>query len=331
MFVNTGRLDIYKHQSEDSTHIGFVYYRDKILIINDTRDNVKHDWVKILYPRKGFVKRSGLITTEEKIKLDYRLKNDPATDPETNNWEPKLVYGIEDYIFIKKSNSYVSENVGLFKKNEPALCVVKDDEYKLWTKILYPVEGFVRTSLITISESMHQITASGFIGFANIPFEEKFNNHRIPLGINIEYTKTDWNLGFRAGWNNFQSNFDDFIIKNNLIYIQVRYAFLKFFQRKLNLYAAAGGTYYITKFQNTTYPSLEKYYPELTKNGFGLAGSVGAAFYISWITIDIQYFLFGTEQVTYGEPSPPGKISNYYHAYPMASQGLIMIGYRFLF
>ena len=258
-YVKTGTINIYSDISSDAEVTGHFYYLDKILIVINPSETPIFGWYKTIYPQNGFVKAGLLITPEEKHALDIRFKN-KAKENKYSQWGWKIRRSNKDYAFIKKSPKSSSPNAGILKDDDKVLFIPEENpKGGLWTKIIYPINGYVRTKDIQMIKNNTQITLGFSYGGKNIPYERNLSNYSNPLGGFIEISKSTWFVSLGFGYNYSEANIADYILKTNLAYLYLKYR-IKLFNDNLELYTQAGAGYWAGTFQNTKYPSLTSYF-----------------------------------------------------------------------
>lgn len=329
-YILPGTVNLYSETSDTSKVIGYYYYLDKVLIINDKNNYVKFGWAKVIYPNEGYLHDMDLITTEQKIELDERFKNKPDELQSTQNWQPYIIECDKEYSFIKNGDSFTSDNKGIVKQDDEVL-VVSDNGLlnKEWLQILYPKAGYVFAEEYAVIPSNHILGIGVSYGALNIPYEKNLKNHRNPIGGFIEYTKSNWDFLFRIGYSNSQSNLKEYILKNDIIYLNIQYSFLRLFNNHFRFYALAGGGYWFSKFQYTKYPSLTDYFPEEKNKGFGYIVGGGIEYNLYGFFLGVQYSYFGTKEVTFGPVPKPGEFTNQYKLFIGSNQVEVDLGYRF--
>ncbi len=180
-------------------------------------------------------------------------------------------------------------------------------------------------------ESFPQLSLLGVFGAVNIPIEKQFKNKFNPLGINLEFSKSNWNVGLGVGSNYMEANKDDYVLKTLAFYFYGKYSLLKFFNNNLDFFVSAGGLYWRSSFQYTKYPSLEDYYPVEKDNGFSYLLSVGTGHTFGNFLIRLQYQLLRSKDASFGKIPSETEFTNYYTLYTGSQQLQILLGYRFNF
>ncbi len=178
-------------------------------------------------------------------------------------------------------------------------------------------------------ESFSQLSLLGVFGVVNIPIEKQFKNKFNPLGINLEFSKSNWNVGLGVGSNYMEANKDDYVLKTLAFYFYGKYSLLKFFNNNLDFFVSAGGLYWRSSFQYTKYPSLEDYYPVEKDNGFSYLLSVGTGYTFGNFLIKLQYQLLRSKDASFGKIPSETEFTNYYTLYTGSQQLQILLGYRF--
>ena len=329
-YVSEGTINIYDSPSVDSKITGHFTYLEKVLIVVDNNNRGKFGWQKVLYPKAGYVEEKYLITPQKKLEKDKRYGY--KEEGESAFWQCEIKYCIKDYSFVKKFPDYQSGNIGIIKKEEKVLTILSGhSSNKIWTKILYPFEGYVLSEDILVDAGDFVLCVGGLYGVFQTPFEKNFTDLKKPLGGFLEFTKTNWKLSFRAGYNYFQSNISTYILKTNLLYLQIRYNIFSLFNNHINPYAFAGGCYWFSNFQNTKYPTLTTYFPLEKDSGPGYVIGGGLMYNLYGFFLDVQYFFFSSRLAVFGKEPLPGEFTNQYKLYPGSNQINVMLGYRFVF
>ena len=328
MYVSEGKIAVYKNPQADSDTTGYVYFLDKVIIIDDGYGIF--GWEKIVYPKKGFVDARFLMTEEEKKEHDIKFK---YRDEENRNLEWTGVEKIcpINYIFIKELKDESAPTIGLLSEGEKFL-FIKDklNGSGTWTKIIYPYEGYIKTEEM-IKEN-NPILSIGFSYSAfNAPFEKNLKNYFNPIGGVIEYTKTNWNFSFGIGYTYSEARIALYYLKTSRISLEVKYKFFNLFNGKLQTYALAGGNYLFSSFQNFKYPSLTStYYKKETVRTLAYSIGAGMIYNFSSFYIEAQYLFFNSKQAEFGSVPQQGEFGNYYKLYTGENHLSIIVGYKFL-
>lgn len=331
-YIEPGTINIYSSTSEDSKVVGHYYYLDKVLIISNNDEYVKFGWAKVIYPKEGFLLENALLSGEEKITLDKRFKNNPDEFSATQNWEPHIIECDKEYSFIKSGNDFDRETLGIVREGDEVLAITNDGmQNKEWIEIYFPQKGFIFSEELALIQSNHLLGIGISYGFVNIPYEKNLENYRNPMGVFIEYSKTNWDFNFRLGYNKSQSNLKEYILQTDIFYLHVQYSFWRIFNNHVRFYALAGGGYWNSKFQFTKYPALTDYFPEEKDNGFGYYLGGGIEYSLSGFFIGVQYSFFGTGEAVFGQDAALGEFTNQYKLFIGSNQVEVDLGYRFKF
>ncbi len=257
MYVFDVSQPVYKNPFTDSDTVGFVYYRDKVLVLKKKYE--AYGWKEIIYPIKGFVNEKSLVTEEEQKNYDEKI-NYFTRKNKNSRWTWKIKECPKNYILIKKNTDDASAAIGYLSEGEKFL-FIKDglNGTGIWTKIIYPSEGYIKTAEM-LYESYPVIALGVSYGALNIPYEKNLKNYHNPLGGVIEFTKTNWLFSIAAGYSYSESRFSQYYLKTQYAFLQIKFKFLKLFNNKLEAYALAGGNYWLSSFQNLKYPSLTSTY-----------------------------------------------------------------------
>ena len=331
-YVEPGTINLYSTTSENSKIIGHYYYLDKVLILRDNTTYVKFGWAKVIFPNEGFVLTETLLNSEEKVLLDERFKNNPDDINSTQNWKPHIIKCDKEISFVKSGNDFDQESLGIIREDDEVLAITNDGlQNKEWIEIYFPQRGFIFAKNLSLLKSNSLLSVGLSYGFINIPYEKNLQNYKNPIGGFIEYTKTDWNIAIRIGYNKSQSNLKEYILQTDIFYLHLQYSFLHLFNNHIRFYALAGGGYWNSKFQFTKYPSLEDYFPEETDNGFGYFVGGGIEYSLSRFFIGVQYSFFGTEKAKFGPDPIPTEFTTQYNLFIGSNQVEVDLGYRFEF
>ena len=346
-YVSEATINIYETPSAEAKVTRHYVYLEKVLVLIDN-GNTGHladparlvsdkseragrfGWRKVLYPKKGYVEDKFLITIQKKLAIDkkYGYKEEIGTD----GWQYEFRFCNKDYSFIKGLPGYQSQNVGIVINGEKVLTIADEiNNNKVWTKILYPVDGYILSQDILADVGDFYVGVGWLYGVSQISYEKNFKNLKNPLGGFLEFSKTNWQLGFRVGYNYSESNISTYILKTNLLYLQIRYNLLNMFNNHLSGYAVAGGCYWFSSFQNTKYPTLTSYFPLEKDSGPGYLAGGGLTYTLYNFFIDVQYFFFGSRMAVFGKEPLPGEFTNQYKLYPGGNQVNVMFGYKWIF
>ncbi|MHB8843084.1 MAG: hypothetical protein ACYC56_15065 [Candidatus Aquicultor sp.] len=336
-YISEATINVYETPSAEAKVTGHYMYLEKVLVLinygNSGRfvDSAgKFGWQKILYPKKGYVEEKFLITTQKKLEIDKKYGYKEEID--TDGWQYEFRFCNKNYSFVKGLPSYQSQNVGIVINGEKVLTIADEiNNNKVWTKILYPFDGYILSQDILADVGDFYVDVGGLYGVSQTPYEKNFKNYKNPLGGFLEFSKTNWRLGFRVGYNHSESNISTYLLKTNLIYFQVRYNILNVFNNHLSAYAVAGGCYWFSSFQNTKYPVLASYFPLEKDRGPGYLAGGGLTYTLYNFFIDVQYFFFGSRMAVFGKEPLPGEFTNQYKLYPGSNQVNVMFGYRWIF
>lgn len=336
-YASEDTVKIYESPSVDEKVTGHYVYLEKVLVLIDNSITGREadpasrfGWRKVLYPKRGYVETKYLLTPQKKFELDSRYG---YKEEETEKgWKYEFRFCKRDNSFVKELPGFESPNTGLIINGEKVLIV--DDEInnnKVWRKIIFPIYGYIYYEDILLETGNFFVSIGASYGAAQIPYEKNFKNYKNPLGGFFEFSKTNWRLGFRIGYNYSESNISTYILKTNLVYLQIRCNILSVFNNHLSVYAAAGGCYWFSSFQNTKYPTLTSYFPLEKDGGPGYIAGGGLTYTLYNFFIDVQYFLFGSRAAVFGKEPLPGEFTNQYKFYPGSNQVNVMFGYRLNF
>jgi hypothetical protein len=326
-------VKVHSMPSEDSQLMGHYNYLERILIVNETVEKTKFGWKRTLYPIKGFVRSENLISELQRNNLQQKNKNE-SFDEFTGNvkWEPIVLYAADEYVFIKKESSFGSENIDVMQYGEKILSIQKSGaQNQVWKKVLYPVDGYVYSTDVTESLSSPLLAIGISYGVVNVPYEKNMENYRNPRGGFIEYSRTNWIVSFRLGYNNSQAHLKKYIMKTQTAYLHIQLTLFKLFDKHLRFYAFGGGGYWFSTFQNTTYPSLEDYFKEEKDKGPSYSFGGGIEYTLRGFFLGVQYGFWGTNLGVFGEEPQTGEFGMQYKVYPAFHQVEIDFGYRFEF
>ncbi len=330
-YVSEIKINFYEEPSTDSKIKDHFYYLNKLLIVVDPVNPCKFGWKKVVYPEKGYVEDKNVITLQEGMKKFGSYWYDHETEKYSWQWEIKT--SSSDYSLVRESPGYQSKIIGVIGNDEKILIVADKINYnKVWTRILYPVEGYIPAEDMFEDAGNYVLSIGGSYGIKNIPFEKNFTNLKNPFGGFLEFSKTNWKFSLRIGYNYSESNIAKYYLKTHLFYGLVRYDFFSLFNNQLNPYVFAGGCYWISSFQNTKYPSLtSSYYPLEKSKGPGYTAGGGLVYNFYNFFVDAQYFFFGSKKAVFGKEPLPGEFTNQYKLYPASNLFNIMLGYRIVF
>ncbi len=182
------------------------------------------------------------------------------------------------------------------------------------------------------------------------PVEKGFNpdfgngilKNKYPWGANLEYSRTNWPIGFGFGYNAAEalSESEAFKLTSKTFNLYVKYTPVTLFNNSFEPFISAGATNWYSSFENIRYPDMTEYYPVEKDNGLGFSAAVGATFNFRNFMIGAQYKLYITGESEFGEQaSDPQTVieaeewqpSNQYKLYSGSNQLQILIGYRFEF
>lgn len=332
VYCSVEMCEVYEQPSEDAEVIDNISFLSKLVVVRSPYDRFGAGWSRLVYPVKGFVRSKYLVSNELEEIPDTELRRRIEIRTSYESWGTKEIYSETDYAFVKETPDYTSKNIGVIKDNEKVLIITDgQNENNLWIKTIYPVEGYVMSADFSVSGGTPVLRAAVQYGVVNIPYEKNLDNDFNPLGGMLEFSMSDWDFGIRAGYNHSQAHLKKYTLKTDLLYLQLRWTFLRFFDDNLETYAAAGGGYWWSSFQNLKYESLKNYFTEEKDAGPGYTLSAGALYKYYNFYLDVQYFFLGTRSGSFGKEPGPGEFTNLYEVYPAATHVNIFLGYIFLF
>ncbi len=327
LYAKDGKVPVLKNTNEDADTVGFVYYRDKVLIVDE--EWAKFGWKKIVYPLNGFIDEKFLITPSEKEELDEKF-NYPIVENEYSRWEWEIIYCSIQYAFVKEEMDNASPTVGLLKEGEKIL-VVKDQQNfpGIWRKCVYPYNGFINYFELTTGGSFPYLAVGISYGAYHLPYEKNLKNYFNPLGGYLEYSNTNWNFGFRLGYNYSESRLTTNYLKTHQIYFHIVYRILSLFNDNLEIYALAGGNYWSSNFQNIKYGTDNSYFRLEKASGPGYAAGGGLIYSFSNFYIEAQYIFFGSKEAEFGHKPVEGEFRSFNTLYPGSNHLDVIVGYKF--
>jgi hypothetical protein len=326
--VSTAKEPILKTASEEADTIGFIYNREKVLIVEDGW--IKFGWKKIIYPLSGYIRENSLMSVEDERERD--IKFDPLAIEEAKpEWTWEILTCANEYTFVKAQRSESSETVGLLQSNEKAILIKEQyNPQAIWVKSVYPINGYIKY-LDAFKGINYPYLALGLsYGAKHIPYEKNLKNYFNPLGGYIEYSKTNGNLGIRLGYNYTESRLTTFYVTTDQIYLHLVYRFFYLFNDKLSLYALVGGNYWFSTFNNKKYEADNSYFKQEKDSGPGYAVGGGLIYCLGNFFIEAQYILFGSKQAEFGSKPVQGSFTNYSTLYPGSNHLEVILGYRFI-
>ncbi len=328
LYVKSSKEAILKNPSEEADTIGFVYYRDKVLIVEEMWQ--KFGWKKIVYPINGFIQEKSLMTFAEKKEIDVKFNN-PIEENEYSKWSWEIISCSNDYIFVKAQKNEASETVGLLIDNEKAIFIKEQFNFQsTWVRTAYPFQGYIKYFDAFKGKGYPYLALGISYGAYHIPYEKNLKNYFNPLGGYLEYSKSNWNFGFRLGYNYTESRLTTFYNKTHQAYFHLLYRFLDLFNGKLKTYALIGGNYWFSSFQNTKYGSVGGYYNIEKDSGPGLITGGGLIYNLSNFYLEVQYIFFTSRQAEFGKNPAPGEFGNYNTLYPGSNHLEVILGYKFI-
>ncbi len=328
LYVKDGKVPVLKNPSDEADTIRFVYYRDKILVVE--QEWGKLGWKKVVYPVNGFIREKSLMTFTEKKDIDERFKNS-VQENEYSKWEWEVIYCKNENVLVKENMDNASATIGLLRENEKVLII--KEQFKLpgvWVKSVYPERGFVKYSEAFAGQNYPYFAVGASYGAFHMPYEKNLKNYFNPLGGYLEYSRTKWNFGIRFGYNHAESRITTFFIKTDQIFAHIVYKFYRLFNNKLELYAFAGANYWYSSFENRKYESGNSFFKLEKDKGPGYTAGGGIIYNLSNFFIEAQYNIFGSRQAEFGNKPELGSFSNYSTLYPGSNHFEIIFGYRFV-
>ena len=327
LYVKDGKVPVLKNPSDEADTISFVYYRDKVLIVEEVWQ--KFGWKKIVYPINGFINENSLMTYAQKIDLDKRFDYS-MVENDYSNWEWEKVPCSASFAFVKEKMDQSSANLGLIKENDEILIIRDQPNYNsIWVKTVYPFSGYINFYKAFREKKKTYLAIGISYGVKHIPYEKNLKNFFNPLGGYVEFSKTNWNLGIRLGYNYSQSRLSTFHLKTNQVYLNLVYRFIGLFNKKLELYALTGANYWFANFQNTKYGAEIAYFKLERDSGPGYHIGGGVIYNLGNLYIETQYIFFGSNQAKFGKEPALGEFANYNILNPGANHFGIIIGYKF--
>lgn len=328
MYVSSGKEPILNNPTDEADTIGFVYYRDKVLLVDDGWG--KFGWKKVIYPIYGYIKETHLLTPKDKSELDKKFGLTHGEN-EYSKWSWETISCTNEYVFVKSQMNESSSTVGLLIDNENII-IIRDqfDFQNIWVKTVYPYQGYIKFFDAFGIGGYPYIALGLTYGVKHIPYEKNLKNYFNPIGGYLEIKNTNWFLGFRVGYNYAESRLTTFYVKTNQAYLHLVFRILKLFNNKLEFYALAGGNYWFSSFENKKYEGGNAYF-KLEKDsapGYVLGG--GMIYNFSQFYIEAQYSLFGSRQAKFGTPPTQGVFVNYSTLYPGSNHFEIIFGYRII-
>jgi len=326
LYVKDGKVPVLKNPSDETDTINFVYYRDKVLVVDKEWETF--GWKKIVYPINGFIQEKSLMTLAEKIKIDVK-SNNPIEENEYSKWSWEIISCSNDYVLVKTQKNEASETVGLLIDNEKAILIKEQFNFQsTWVRTAYPFQGYIKY-LDAFKGKRDPYLALGITyGAKHIPYEKNLNNYFNPLGGYLEYGKANWNPGFRIGYNHAESRLSSFFIKTDQVYFHLLYKIFRLFNEKLETYALAGANYWFSSFENKKYGSDNSYFKLEKDSGPGYVVGAGLIYNLGIFFIEAQYISFWSRQAEFGSKPVQGSFSNYSTLYPGSNHIEIIFGYR---
>jgi hypothetical protein len=324
LYIADNTVNIYSNKSKNSEIINVLVFDEKVLILDVDEDIKSELFVRIIYPAEGYIERT-------KLKATPYIRNEDElilSDQVNANWTSEILFGNNEYTFIKEDASYAARNIATFNSGYPILVIKqKEFEQQTWLKAIYPSKGFVHWSKV---ESSHNLFFFEF-GFTtaplNFPYEKEFKHKNSPIGGYIKFSNDAWNLGTRLYYTIEKTRTNLFELETQRAGLEINYDFIKLFDDKLTVYGFVGGGYWASTFRNTKYPNMSYYKTETASGPMYNAGGGFNVMYYNFV-FDVHYAWFGTEEGVFGADPVPGMFMNQYKFFVSAHQLLTSIGYR---
>jgi hypothetical protein len=224
-----------------------------------------------------------------------------------------------------------SETKGLLIDKQKTILIREQFNYQsIWVKTVYPFPGYIKYYDAFANTGSPFLALGISYGAKHIPYEKSLNNYFNPLGGYLEFSRTNWNFGFRLGYNHAESRISTFFVKTDQIYAHLVYKIFRLFNNKLEIYALAGGNYWFSSFENKKYGAENSYFKLEKDSGPGYVAGGGLIYNLGKFFIEAQYNLFGSRQAEFGSKPVQGSFNNYSPLYPGSNHFEIIFGYRFI-
>jgi len=216
-YISNQTAFIYSYPSVDSTITDTLIYLDKCLAIIDKNAIGLFGWKEIIYPVNGFIQDNNLFNQEEKEDHLESINRDDF-EKENSRWKSFDKYCRQDHSLIKEKPDFQSITIGTIEKDDRIAIVEKENfNNKIWSKVVYPFKGYVLTEDLLDNLGNYYLEIGGLYGVKEIPYEKNFSNFKNPYGGFLEFSKTNWQLGFRAGYTYNESNISTYVLEAHII------------------------------------------------------------------------------------------------------------------
>ncbi len=332
MFVKDGEVKVRAEENENAKVTGKVYYLDKVIIVKDERLPVRFGWARIVFPVRGFLPVSSLITPEEKRTLDIRFGNKPQEELKQNR-EIVVRTCKNEFNFVRTLPFNASPTAGILKEGETVLLLVeKDIPDALWVKSLYPLAGFIKRDDINWEKKNFVLSLGFFYSALDVPYEKNLQKKKNPMGGFITFGRANWLVTPGIGVLFSQSHSGMFLLKTQLYSFFLNVHVLRLFSNHLDFFGTLGGGYWQASFENFKYPNIPEYYPLLKTKGFAYLSGGGFDINFWNLFLGVQYLFWNSpKEAVFGDEPKPGDLTMQYKLFPGANLINVAIGYRINF
>jgi hypothetical protein len=292
-------------------------------VLEDASEIINAEWSKIIFPISGYL-HSDVLSTFESSSDQFSKSKEMSN----NDWHAEIIYGPQDYNFIKSSRSEDARNVAVIKNGEPVLIIV-DNKLPLqaWYQVIYPTSGFIDYSHVQGNKNKYSFEFGFSFSPVSIPYEKNFKNLNNPIGGYIKFANETWNLGLRLYYTIGTSHLKTYELETHRGGIEITYDFIKLFDDAFSVYGFAGGGYWTSTLQNTKYPNMS-YFKAETDSGpmYSAGGGINYTYY--GFVLDVHYTWYGAEEGVFGDDPIPGQFMNQYKLFTSSHQLVTMLGYK---
>ncbi len=332
MFVKDVKVKVLAEENENAKVTGYIYYLEKVIIVKDTRLPVRFGWARIVFPVRGFLPASYLITPEEKRALDIRFENNPQEELK-QNLEIVVRRCKNEFNFVRTKPFNASPMVGILKEGETVLLLVeKDLPEALWVKSLYPLAGYVKRDDIIWEKNNFVLSLGFFYSALDIPYEKNLQKKKNPMGGFITFGRANWLVTPGIGVLFSQSHSEMFLLKTQLYSFFLNVHVLRLFSNHLDFFGTLGGGYWQASFENFKYPNIPEYYPLLKTKGYAYLSGGGFDINFWNLFLGVQYLFWNSpKEAVFGDEPKPGDLTMQYKLFPGSNLINVAIGYRINF
>lgn len=323
-YVNVPYLNYMENPSERGKILGQFKRMDKLVIVNDGKVRDKN-LVLVVHPVKAYTYVKYLLSEEMSKEIEQKELAEGLRIPAEKRWAVYEAVSNAENLEIRETQSDSSSLIKKITENDKVLLIKSGDETS-YTKIVYPVHGFVRSEILDFSENKTKLNILFSVAPVNEYLESSLKNKSVSFGGNVEIANSSLDMTIGAGFSLNEVKSENLNMQTQFFYLYDRYNLVEI-TPEIKFHINAGLVYWRNKFKDIDVAKSGISFVKDYADGFGYMAGAGFIFEADNFIINCQYNFIGTNEAKYDVKILPFGISDKISLYHGSHQIQLMVGY----